>query len=281
MSDTSKFKTGHTYYTEGGDKVSLDAMTDDGRFVVRRMIVVYEQDDQYETESDTAIIVSKLFTKAPRPVIDEELAALHEEAARLRRENAALRSQATVAEKEVEDRLAALSKYDGLERLEDFIENRITHVVVLGYTDYEIKTLSEFEADYDRYDKGLRLISLFGDSKGNLSWRVNRYKDDSGSWQTIIPCGSEEEAKKLRNEAALKDIDHKLSTLEPGRHNAFWTACVRAEKLGITIPDDALKRYRSIELDIAKKNIENLTKSAEQANDAVKTTKARIRELSK
>lgn len=87
-----------------------------------------------------------------------------------------------------------------LETLFDFIGNRITHVVTDRYGTIRIEEFSKFcEATEGSRHDGLRLVSLFGcNSSGkrhdtdklSLSWRINRYRDDSGDWVNIFPCKS-------------------------------------------------------------------------------------------
>lgn len=87
-----------------------------------------------------------------------------------------------------------------------FISGEITHVVVDRYNPeiFELKDIIG-ECEDSRFS-GLKLINLFGtmsDGKRktgedglSLEWRINMYSDGSGSWDTIIPCVSFEEAKE-------------------------------------------------------------------------------------
>lgn len=49
----------------------------------------------------------------------------------------------------------------------------------------------------DRWDSGIRLISLFGKDDGTFTWKRNEYRDGSGSWSEIIPCKTREEALEI------------------------------------------------------------------------------------
>lgn len=86
---------------------------------------------------------------------------------------------------------------DAITTLADFLSPTKKWVVVGEYTDMK---LAEFNEDginfldrfgWDRYSYGnrrydsLRLLSLYGDSKGNLQFRVSDYSDGSGSQKTV------------------------------------------------------------------------------------------------
>ncbi len=131
----------------------------------------------------------------------------------------------------------ALEKYEGIDvgqlsTLLEFVTGQITHVIINQYKGYEILTLEDAIGDKeDRYDRlscnGLKLVSLFGctkdggrkhleyDSDFRLDWRINQYRDGSGSWTTVYPCRSYEEAvEKLDGFIADKDAYDDLIELK-------------------------------------------------------------------
>lgn len=76
-----------------------------------------------------------------------------------------------------------------------------THVVIPGYRGVEIEVWDErlFSScgDYGREGfENLRLISLFGEwnKRLTLSWKVNTYRDGSGSSNQFYPCRSLQDA---------------------------------------------------------------------------------------
>jgi len=57
-------------------------------------------------------------------------------------------------------------------------------------------------SDYGRFE-GLKMVSLFGewaDKRLGLSWRINTYKDGSGTSTTFFPCRSFEDAVEKAKE---------------------------------------------------------------------------------
>lgn len=82
-----------------------------------------------------------------------------------------------------------------------------THVVIPGYSEVKVEEWNEnlFSScdDYNRTRfESLRLISLFGEWNGRLSlgWKVNTYRDGSGSATSFIPCRSLQEAVEKAKE---------------------------------------------------------------------------------
>ena len=77
---------------------------------------------------------------------------------------------------------AAIGQLEQLAQLFDFLAGRITHFVVVnhgyneGYTrSISIETFKDAMTVDDNWPRGqLKLLSLCGDSKGDLAWRINR-----------------------------------------------------------------------------------------------------------
>lgn len=101
-----------------------------------------------------------------------------------------------------------------VERIRSFLTGEYTHIVIPGYT----VEILEFNAELFAYAEsggyregrrleGIQLVSLWGAAYNNerrgMTWRVNRWRDGSGSDSEFIPCRSLEEAKQ----EAFKVID--------------------------------------------------------------------------
>jgi hypothetical protein len=112
------------------------------------------------------------------------------------------------------------------------------------------------------WDKSLRLLTLFGDTKGDLQWRINRYSDGSGSSNIeVFPCHNEEEAiaivRQLYTDAVAvwREQDKK----HYGRAIEWSTKCPEG---WVTVPDDireyladAKQQARQAELEKARENL--------------------------
>lgn len=233
-------------WTLEGKKVYVEAITQDGEYVVSGVIAQIYGDQIDEAQGETWVHHGQLYTKPPVEVVDEVIKVKQAELETLRKEHLDLTFRATSAEKEVKDRLAKLAKYRGLENIEAFLEGKVTHVVSIDYGGAHIKTFEELatyyeERGYNKHPAGVKLITLFGDSKGDLEWRINDYRDGSGSSRTMYPCAGHEDAVAKRNEiltdaltsavAAPKDYQY--------RNKGIARAVENMLAAGLPVPEDA------------------------------------------
>lgn len=246
-----KHEIGRIYYTETGMQVELLAVTTTGKLVVAELkeFDSYHGDGDYsrQTVRGETFFTEEVFETAPRHLYDVEIQRLKDEETRLDALLAEKRGEVLATERDLVQRLAKLKKFKGLERIEDFIEGRITHVVTKEYDDWKIQLLSEFEADDDGWSRkpcGLRLISLFGKSGGDLAWKVNDYKDGSGSWKEMIPCASEDEAKTRRDEWIVAEIKEQFGAFKPSSPHWFITYVTTAVKYGVSLSEEIMDAYR-------------------------------------
>lgn len=115
---------------------------------------------------------------------------------------------------------------EAVERIRSFLSGEYTHIVIPGWRveilEYNAETFAYAETgswrEGQRLD-GIQLVSLWGAAHGNerrgLTWRVNRWRDGSGSDSEFIPCKSLEEAKQVAfnvidEKAELRDEDYEL-----------------------------------------------------------------------
>lgn len=62
----------------------------------------------------------------------------------------------------------------------------------------------------DSWDRGVRLLSLYGNTGGNLRWQLNRYKDGSGQWFDVIPFKEKADAEMFARQKFAQNIEAKL-----------------------------------------------------------------------
>ncbi len=177
--------------------------------------------------------VDKVHADEPVRKLQSEVYALQKQITEKRAE---LREVEALAAKVEETKQRLTVTHASLQRLDDYLAGRITHVVVgekLGRADrvrnIQIREWST-EAK-DRYDgSGIALLSLFGTPKGE-KWRLNDYKDGSGSWRTVIPCLSLEEAQALARELILAA----LATITT-EYDRLCNLLQSAAEIGIEVP---------------------------------------------
>jgi uncharacterized membrane-anchored protein YhcB (DUF1043 family) len=131
-------------------------------------------------------------------------------------------------------------------RLLDFMSGAVKWVVIDGLPP-EIKKFDDlnlYDNDYYGYVDRIKLISLLGDSKGNLSYKINHYSDGSGVGYSIYPFCEEHEAIEKLKELTLskKYITEKFIET--------------AEKYNIQLDEDLLAEYYNKQKEVTLKEIE-------------------------
>lgn len=211
---------------------------------------VYEgwASDEGPELGETALVVPKVWAKPPIAEKAAEVRELQQEIARLEKAAKTLRDAIQHDQAVALEKRAAMMQWDGLTTLQDFLAGRITHIVTgTDFGGLEIKELGEALKPQGArsYDRDLRLVSLFGDSKGDLNWRINSYRDGSGSWRNFTPCHSHEaalEVARQRFDTACADA----RAAEDGKLSYLCTSVLRdGQKLGFAIPADIAPTLRS------------------------------------
>lgn len=120
--------------------------------------------------------------------------------------------------------------HECFKQMELFLTGQIKFLVEKSYCDYKIIPFSEAIPESSDRENNIRLITLFGKSDGNLTWKLNSYRDGSGSDMTILPATSLEEAKALLSEIIINEI---------GKRNTASDAMVKAKRLyGLSVPSE-------------------------------------------
>ncbi len=141
---------------------------------------------------------------------------------------------------------SALKSVQGLTQesvssLVNFLSGSYQWIVI---NDYSLKppipfadVLEKLESDYSRvrYD-GLKLLTLFGKSDGNLEFRINHYSDGSGSNTRIFPFLSHEDAIAYIRIVAIDKYKEK-------RLN--WDDFCRCIDMGIRFPEEVISGMES------------------------------------
>ena len=244
MSAPKEFRAGQRVYTADGRMGDFLVKLDGGNSIIRP---VFEGVDGYGNSTDEyadgLIEVGTLYAKPPRAKLDETIAELDAKARQLREDIRALEVEKRAFGQDHAERAARIAKHEQLATLDHFLSGAITHVVMkAGYgSGFKIVPFADAlkvpEDDrYSRREAEMKLVSLFGSSGGDLSWRINTYRDGSGSCVEMVPCTSEEEAQRV--------VADKLDALWAGyraRPQQVWSlsdGMDTADELGIAIPQD-------------------------------------------
>lgn len=264
----------NTYaWAEDGRKVYVTHITTEGYYVVEGMEAQLYGDEVYEERGSTWV-AARLYSQPPKPIIDEQIEKAKAELEAVREKYREVTNAVYNAERENKDRFAKLAKYKGLELLEDFIDGKVTHVVWTEYDGAIIKTIEDALTYYEdgsygrpRTANGFKLVTLFGNSKGDLTWRVSEYRDGSGSSsQEIIPCSSYEDAVTKRNEVLRQRMQSMLDLYgkDKERHYLVVKVADNFEKAGLEVPVEAQEIVRNAKEAAASKLRENLAKQKQE-----------------
>lgn len=199
---------------------------------------IYEHED-YAPSYGNPEVWRDAFTTPPTQKLHAEVAEIETKLNAARQALHEVQEQRRTEDREYAARANERKRFDQLKKLDDYIAGKITHfVVVQGYG--ERLSIQEFEtficSNENRYERKLRLLSLFGDSKGELNWYIDRYSDGSGGDHGLcFPATSYEDALAVAaNWLAKRYADIRKSD----KKYEAYTFADAAARLGLTVPDD-------------------------------------------
>lgn len=149
------------------------------------------------------------------------------------------------------DSLMAFANKAGVEQLETlkkFLSGEITHLYKAGYCPEIFEwadDLESFDTDNDSWNRrvkinGMKLVSLFGYSDGNLAYRLHTYRDGSGGSAEIRPATSYEQAL----EWAQVDFEKQCADYLSGANgNLYLETWQKIE--GIVTPPGVVEKYEA------------------------------------
>lgn len=150
---------------------------------------------------------------------------------------------------------------ESMQLLKKVMSGQITHIFVSGYSPeiYEWeggKGAYVVDTFHDRGRiEGIKLMSIYGYSDGDLEYRLHQYRDGSGESEQIWPTCSYEEALKL----AQAECDEQAATYLNEKNRTF--SLDKWQKIeGIIIPAGVIEKHESLADAARLQRIENLKK---------------------
>lgn len=249
---------GQTVYTDDGRLGIYVGAIADGPHLIKPIFEDYGYDGESVERWEGGIQeVSRVFAEPPREKLHEEIAALNSQVSELTKKVQALRTEEHNFTREQQKREALRAKEAQFATLDLFLEKKVTHLVYPGNSAVHYRPFEQaIKQDEERHYSELRLIALFGDTKGKLDWRINSYRDGSGNWQGIIPCQSEDEARQTALSLTTANLEAQLAEalradLEPNQLHWKRKAVVDTvngmRRFGYPIPDEALAMVADVE----------------------------------
>lgn len=201
-----------TKYLDNGTEVSVLAETAAG-YIVQAVLEgsdgeCYDGDVFYAKRVYDAPITERLAQSVRE--YDTLLSSKRAEVRKLSAEIEALKNQSRI------DREKLKSSPD-LSQLEAWLEGKLTHLVLINYSHFEIKTIDEaLKSTSDVEDRGsVRLLSLYGGRTGpggshradKFEWRLSAYSDGSGTSTRCLLATSEDDARRRIAEYVKPRLD--------------------------------------------------------------------------
>jgi len=223
-------------YLDDGRGVYVFEQLDNGQFLIAEALFDI---DEYGVEepryypSSSLHIVDKVYDIPPKIKYFDEIIELTKSIEALEHQKSSIEESISSLKEKEKYVLGKLKNFDKLQYLLDFIDGKITHYVFIKYSTIEIV---EYKNSQSEYGHDMKLLSLFGSTKGDIAWRINQYSDGSGINTEVIPCLSYEMALS----EAQKYIDKIISE---GKYPSL-SIINSAIEYGLTIPDWYIEKYR-------------------------------------
>lgn len=255
------YEHGDLCYTIEGVQVEYLSQLDD-KHLVREVLYADNNPESEPVGYGHIQEVLHVYSEPPLTRRHERVTALDEQIVKLGAEVQALREEKAKLENSVNATKASCVKHAAIQHVVDAIEGKITHFVVQRWNGVGIMTRDEGlkaeDADREFAGRKMRLLTLYGDSKGNLMWNLNRWYDGSGSETYVYPCFSMEEARitaqRLIDELAKSDKrrDRELAVESAVQHRLVPPADIQAEMAAEAIKS-AEANVRAAEATLAEK----------------------------
>lgn len=253
-------------YLKNGHAVEIvTELPDNGGFVVETYSEDCETGEAYL--SGDKKIVTKVFDSPPVAHIAKEYTELQAKLSDIRKQVAAAEKNARDAMPEWNRLTERLSQVPGLQRIADFIDGKFTHAVVHQYGKVEILSGDDLRVKEDTWKRlpdKIKLITLFGDADGNMTWNISKYKCESSSNYDCILCFSQEDAMKTATELIRSELDDDISK----DHGYCSTEFVEsAKRLGIELDEKYLEFNRNYKLKAAKEHYDSMNRQFLKAKE--------------
>lgn len=245
-------------YLANGQEVSVVQKLKDGYLVA----CLYGAGEDDYRDDDNVRIVAEVFDAPLTAKFDERISDLRQNIATLEALRESLNKEISVITAREKSRLAKFDQHEQLKQLEDFIDGRLTHFAELpNWGAPKVLTLEDIrDRDYPRKD--IKLLTLFGRTNGRLDWKINQYYDGSGSWTTVVPCTSYDDA----HSAIKNHILERAADIQYGPREDVIKA---AAAFGVALDPEYVAAFKANQEADYRKTIETKEREITQARDAI------------
>lgn len=232
MSVAHDYETGAKVYLPSGRVAEYVTKTSAGH-VVKLGNSYFDDDGCADLYFDDLSIERRVCADKPVPLFTEEMDQMHKEHEALSTSVRALRSEYISIEADHKNLLRRLEKHKTLGDIEAYLNGEIVCFVT---TDYGQVKIEKQKAEGDRYNSDVRMLALLGEGKTDVSWKLNQYRDGSGSsWKECFPCTSEDQARAKAKEIITAELAN-MATAEKASYQTE-NMVKSAVKFGVDIPE--------------------------------------------
>lgn len=251
-----QFEPGQSVYDgEGHEFIYAAAFPGDGQRHIITTVLEYLHNGDGDTDirpGPDIIFGGPLYTKPPVARRAQHLVELDEQLASRRQELAQLNEQISAAKIDHGALLDRLKQHQVLQRIDDVLAGRVTHVVSVEYGVVGVRAADDLSDT--GWNGKARLLSLFGNAEGDLEYRLNSYSDGSGSNHEAWPCFSLEEANTKAIELIEQMLANYLKQEKAHTARALDSYIGYLKKFGAPVPASAREAlHKAIIADAEKK----------------------------
>lgn len=248
-------------YLRDGTKVRVLHRDDEKIFGAIQVMHERDYGDNFEKYEDDGQIVQlapgQFFDLPPTAVLSDEVVRLEALIKERRAEINKLNREVKDAETAWAARMEGYARFSpALDRLDEFINEAITHYVVTDYGLPEIFTLEQTLCEEHHRHGQSKIFRLWAQKdRDGVKWTVSKYYDGSGSERDCVPCTSLDEAKGVVQAWLDKQRVY---------HGSNRAIVKLAKKYGLSLPDGFAARVVENEKRSVQQHIEQGKEKARQ-----------------
>jgi len=156
-------------YLTSGAKVDYVQKVDRGHLVQRRMYDA-EFDEYYSGDYE---VVQKVLDNPPEDELDERVKEREDRLKEINKKISEAQGSLETKEQEVADMLKRIKKYRPLKKVEQYLNNEITHFVQYDYYSWKIIEAKDAVSS-ESHRKILKMVALIDCSNKGLHWGLNQ-----------------------------------------------------------------------------------------------------------
>ena len=210
-----------TGYLKDGRVVEVHSEVDGG-FIVEHYEHYQNWEGEYEDMlSGNKVVVSEVLKTPPEQTFCDSINNANKQLLELNSEINNKRSELYDINEEVKDVVDRSKSIPVIKNILEFIDGKYKYFAFPeSYSEDEMirDAHTSLDDDHDKYNRNTKLLTLEGDSKGNLQWNISKYRDGSGGDTLCIPCLTIEDAR----DAVAEHLTAQLYKMEASHNANYW-----------------------------------------------------------